>query len=63
MGGALRYIIALLIAGFSLLTYWCKREENTVTGEIQHIDMTVDQEIALGFKQKFYISQSYTLET
>jgi beta-barrel assembly-enhancing protease len=50
MRGSFSYIIALLIAGFSLLTYWCKREKNEITGEVQHIDMTVDQEIAPGLQ-------------
>ena len=50
MRGSFRYIIALLIAGFSFITYWCKRETNEITGETQHIDMTVDQEIALGLQ-------------
>ncbi|WP_026464459.1 M48 family metalloprotease [Adhaeribacter aquaticus] len=59
MGSALNYIIALLIAGFSLISYWCKREENTVTGEVQHIDMTVDQEIALGLQAAPQMAQQY----
>lgn len=50
MRGTLKYIIALLIAGFSIISYWCKREKNEITGETQHIDMTVDQEIALGLQ-------------
>ena len=50
MRGSFRYIIALLIAGFSFVTYWCKREKNEITGETQHVDMTVDQEIALGLQ-------------
>ena len=59
MRGALRYIIALLIAGFSLITYWCKREENEITGETQHIDMTVDQEIALGLQAAPQMAAQY----
>ncbi len=59
MRGGLRYIIALLIAGFSLVTYWCKREQNEVTGEMQHIDMTVDQEIALGLQAAPQMAAQY----
>jgi beta-barrel assembly-enhancing protease len=59
MRGSFRYIIALLIAGFSFLTYWCKREENEITGEVQHIDMTVDQEIALGLQAAPQMAQQY----
>ncbi|GAA4297492.1 M48 family metallopeptidase [Nibribacter koreensis] len=46
----LRFIIGILIAAFSLVTYWCNREYNPVTGETQHIDMTTEQEIALGLQ-------------
>ncbi|MDQ4139918.1 MAG: M48 family metallopeptidase [Bacteroidota bacterium] len=59
MGGIFRYIIALIIAAFSVLAYWCKREENPVTGEMQHIDMTVDQEIALGLQAAPQMAAQY----
>lgn len=59
MRGSIRYIIALLIAGFSLISYWCKREENEITGETQHIDMTVEQEIALGLQAAPQMAQQY----
>jgi beta-barrel assembly-enhancing protease len=59
MRGSYRYIIALLIAGFSFLTYWCKREKNEITGEVQHIDMTVDQEIALGLQAAPQMARQY----
>jgi predicted Zn-dependent protease len=50
MRAPLRFVIGILIAVFSLATYWCNREYNPVTGETQHIDMTTDQEIALGLQ-------------
>src|SRR5690606_36501815 len=59
MRGSLSYIIALLIAGFSLLTYWCKREKNEVAGEMQHVDMTTDQEIALGLQAAPEMARQY----
>jgi predicted Zn-dependent protease len=59
MRGGFRYIIALLIAGFSFVTYWCKREKNEITGETQHIDMTVDQEIALGLQAAPQMAAQY----
>ena len=59
MRGSLSYIIALLIAGFSLLTYWCKREKNEVTGEMQHVDMTTEQEIALGLQAAPEMARQY----
>ena len=43
-----RIIIGLVIAAISLISYFSVRSINPVTGEKQHISMTVDQEIALG---------------
>lgn len=59
MRGNLRYIIALLMAGITLITYYCKRSVNDVTGEVQHIDMTADQEIALGLQAAPQMAQQY----
>lgn len=59
MRGNFKFIIALLIAGFSVLTYWCKRSHNDITGETQHIDMTAEQEIALGLQAAPEMAQQY----
>ncbi|KUG07734.1 M48 family metalloprotease [Solirubrum puertoriconensis] len=59
MRGGLRYIIALLVAGFSLVTYYCKRQTNPVTGEVQHVNMTTEQEIALGLQAAPQMAQQY----
>lgn len=45
-----RLLIAAVIVIFSLVTYFGTRQDNPVTGETQHIDMTIDQEIALGLQ-------------
>lgn len=45
-----RLIFALLIAGVSLFSYFSSRQDNPVTGETQYIDITPDQEIALGLQ-------------
>jgi predicted Zn-dependent protease len=47
-GCSMRIIIALVIAGISLFTYWKARSPNPVTGQMQHVNLTVDEEIALG---------------
>jgi predicted Zn-dependent protease len=39
-----------LFAATSLVVYFSSRQENPVTGETQHVDLTVDQEIALGLQ-------------
>lgn len=48
--GKARLLIALAIAAFSVISYFMKRQTNPVTGEVQHVDMTVEQEIALGLQ-------------
>jgi len=45
-----RLLIAAAIAILSLVTYFGTRQDNPVTGEAQYIDITVDQEIALGLQ-------------
>ena len=45
-----RLIFALLIAGVSLFSYFSSRQDNPVTGETQYIDITPDQEIAMGLQ-------------
>jgi predicted Zn-dependent protease len=59
MGRALKFIIALLIAGVSLISYWCSEQENEFTGEKQHVDMTVEQEIALGLQAAPEMASQY----
>ncbi len=45
-----RLIIALIIAGFSLITYFSQNEFNPVTQEKQHISLSTKDEIALGLQ-------------
>ncbi|WP_242928264.1 M48 family metalloprotease [Pontibacter vulgaris] len=59
MRGPLKFIAALLIAAVSLVTYWCNRQENEFTGETQYVDMTVEQEIALGLQAAPEMASQY----
>lgn len=45
-----RLIMAGIVALFSLISYFSSRQDNPVTGETQYIDITVEQEIALGLQ-------------
>ena len=45
-----RLLIAAAIAAFSLFSYFSSRQDNAVTGETQYIDITPEQEIALGLE-------------
>ena len=45
-----RLLMAADIAAFSLFSYFSSRQDNPVTGETQYIDITPEQEIALGLE-------------
>ena len=45
-----RLVIAVLIALFGIVSYYWNTQKNPVTGEMQHISMSVDQEKALGLQ-------------
>ncbi|WP_044002035.1 M48 family metallopeptidase [Hymenobacter swuensis] len=59
MRGNLRYIIALVMAAFAFIPYYCNTQKNEVTGEVQHVDMSADQEIALGLQAAPEMAQQY----
>lgn len=44
----MRFVIAIVLALFGLVSYYTTTSENPITGEKQHIRLTPDQEIALG---------------
>jgi predicted Zn-dependent protease len=45
-----RLLVALGIVVFGLITYWGSRVVNPITGEVQHIALDPQQEIALGLQ-------------
>src|SRR4051812_11275779 len=48
--GGMQLVIGLVIALVSVFTYFGHTSRNPITGETQHVDMSVDQEIALGMQ-------------
>ncbi len=54
-----RLLLALGIAAFSLLSYCRTRTENPVTGETQYVDLSPDQEIALGLQAAPEMAQQH----
>lgn len=54
-----RILIGLIVAAVSLITYFSSRQENPVTGETQHVDLTVDQEIVLGLQSAPQMIQEF----
>jgi beta-barrel assembly-enhancing protease len=49
-GGRGRLLIGLVVAAFSLVSYFSMRVYNPVTHETQHVGVTAEQEIALGLQ-------------
>lgn len=56
---AIRLILAAIVAIISVVTYLSSRVENPVTGETQHINITTEQEIALGLQAAPQMAQEY----
>ena len=48
--GGIRLVIAGVIAAVAIVGYVGTRSQNPVTGEMQHVDLTPQQEIALGLQ-------------
>jgi predicted Zn-dependent protease len=57
--GAGRLLIALLIVGGALFTYFSQRVYNPVTDETQHINITEEQEVALGLQAAPQMEQEF----
>lgn len=54
-----RLLIAIVIALFSVFSYFSTRSTNQVTGETQYVDLSPDQEIALGLQAVPEMVQQY----
>ena len=58
-GIGLRLLIAVGVALFSFFSYLSTRSTNPVTGETQFVDLTPDQEIAMGLQAAPQMAQQY----
>lgn len=59
-GGCMgRLLIAGLLVAASLITYFSSRQDNPVTGETQYVDITPEQEIALGLQAAPEMAQQF----
>jgi beta-barrel assembly-enhancing protease len=56
---SVQVIIAIIIAIASVVGYFMRTEKNPVTGEKQHIDISVEQEIALGLQAAPEMANQY----
>ena len=58
-GIGLRLIIALVIAGISLMGYLGSRSKNEITGETQYVDLSPEEEIAMGLQAAPSMAQQH----
>lgn len=54
-----RLLIALAIAAFSIISFLRTREYNPVTDEVQYVDLSPEQEVALGLQAAPELTQQY----
>lgn len=54
-----RIIIAVVVALLSAVTYYSTRSTNEVTGEVQHVSISPDQEAALGLQAVPEMTQQF----
>lgn len=54
-----RLIMAAVVAIASLVMYFSSSQDNPVTGETQYVDLTIDQEIALGLQAAPEMAQQF----
>ena len=52
----IRIVIGLIIVVFALIQRWNNKEENPYTGRVQNINMTSEQEIAIGLQSAIPMS-------
>ena len=57
--GGGRLIIAAIVAIVSIITYYSQRSSNPVTGEVQHVDLSPQQEVALGLQAAPEMAQQH----
>ena len=55
----IRIFIGLAIVVFALVQRWNNKEKNPYTGRVQNIDMTADQEIAIGLQSAPEIAKQH----
>lgn len=54
-----RFIIAIIVALVSVIGYWTKTQVNPVTGEKQRVNLTPEEEVALGLQSAPQMAQEF----
>ena len=55
----IRIVIGLVIVAIALIQRWNNKEENPYTGRVQNINMTAEEEIAIGIQSAPEVAQQY----
>lgn len=55
----IRIVIGLVIVAIALIQRWNNKEENPYTGRVQNINMTSEQEIAIGLQSAPEVARQY----
>ncbi len=55
----IRFLLALVMVGISLFSFYSSKEVNSVTGEEQYITINKEQEIAIGLQSAPELAQQY----
>jgi predicted Zn-dependent protease len=58
-GFKFRLLIGLVMGIVALISYYSKNQVNPITGEKQHIDLTPQQEVAMGLQSAPQMAQEY----
>lgn len=58
-GFKFRLIIGVIMGVVALISYYSKNQVNPITGESQHIDLTPQQEVAMGMQSAPQMAQEY----
>ena len=54
-----RLLIGVVMAIVAFMSYYSKNQVNPITGEKQHIDLTPQQEVAMGLQSAPQMAQEY----
>ena len=57
--GGMSFVVALILAGYALFTYFGSQQVNPTTGEKQHVTLTAQQEVALGLQAAPQMTQEF----
>lgn len=58
-GIGIMLIIGLLYAGYNVVKYYSNKQVNEITGEVQHVSLSPEQEVAIGLQSRPHMMQQH----